>query len=274
MNGLVLPDVPLIYDTVDLHFLRANAERALETIPLEAGDARRVKTIELAMALAADVTVVVAESEGNLLRELVPGVRTYTIPTIHHVSRSAATAAGRSGLLFVGNFNHRPNVDAIEWLTEAILPLILERSPTTFCRVVGSNMPATVRTLARPGLEIVGHVRDIAPLYAQTRLSIAPLRYGAGIKGKVGESAAFGVPIVGTPIAFDGFDFRDGVDCRVAEDPDSFVSAIDYLLKNDAAWLSMSQSAKISLNLRCGPGAVETTLKQMFFDLNIAASIS
>jgi hypothetical protein len=261
--------VPLIYDTVDLHFVRLRSEEAVENDISLQGVADDMQSLETAMASCADATIVVTNGEGELLKSLVPEVKTYTIPTVHHCSISGPKLSGRSGMMFVGNFQHRPNLDAVTWFVSEIFPLIRDDNPDAVLRVVGSNLTPEIRALAQPGIDVVGHVVELAPYYATTRICVAPLRFGAGIKGKVGESAAYGVPVVGTTLAFDGFDFSDGVECRMANTPTEFARAVTELSTNDEQWNAISQRASRSVDAQCGPAVVERTIRCLLADLEI-----
>ncbi|MFE8871766.1 glycosyltransferase family 4 protein [Acetobacter persici] len=115
--------------------------------------------------------------------------------------------------MFLGNFSHAPNVDAALWLAEEIMPLVWRQRPDIGCTIAGADMPERVRRLATPRVEVVGPVPDCGVLFDKVRLSIASLRFGAGIKGKVLEGLAAGVPCVMTPIAAEGMELpRDFAD--------------------------------------------------------------
>lgn len=110
----------------------------------------------------------------------------------------------RRGIAFVGSYGHAPNVDAARVLVDEIMPLVWSHLPGLPCLLVGSDMPDRVRRLAGPHVELVGHVADLGSLLERVRLTAAPLRFGAGVKGKVLDSLAAGVPCVMSPIAAEG----------------------------------------------------------------------
>ncbi len=99
---------------------------------------------------------------------------------------------------------HSPNVDAAHWLIEVIMPLVRQQDPDIECLLVGSNMPDELRRIDCPGIVPMGYVPDLATVFDRVRLTIAPLRYGAGIKGKVLQSLAAGLPCVCTSVAAEG----------------------------------------------------------------------
>jgi glycosyltransferase involved in cell wall biosynthesis len=112
--------------------------------------------------------------------------------------------AQRRGLAFIGGYCHAPNIDAARWLVDEIMPLVWQEAPEIECLLVGSHMPDALLRITRAGVVPLGYVPDLAAIFERVRLTVAPLRYGAGIKGKVLHSLVAGVPCVGTPIAAEG----------------------------------------------------------------------
>jgi glycosyltransferase involved in cell wall biosynthesis len=130
---------------------------------------------------------------------------------VHHVAwdvplhRTAARWEARSGVAFIGSYDHAPNRDAARWLVESVMPLVWRDQPEVRCLLVGSGMPHAVRDLARPGVEALGQVDDLAAsVFDRVRLTAAPLRFGAGLKGKVLDSLAAGVPCAMSEVAAEG----------------------------------------------------------------------
>jgi O-antigen biosynthesis protein len=132
----------------------------------------------------------------------------------------------RNGVAFVGSYTHAQNVDAACWLVEAVMPLVWQADPDIECLLVGSDMPQAVRLLACPGVSVPGHVADLAEVFDRVRLTVAPLRYGAGVKGKVLESFAGGVPCVMSPIAAEGLALPANLRALVGEDPAALAALI------------------------------------------------
>jgi len=113
--------------------------------------------------------------------------------------------ADRSGLAFIGSFAFPPNVDAARCLVSEIMPLVWRKAPEVNCLIVGSDLSDELRhELARPGVNVLGRVDRLGDVFERIRLTVAPLRFGAGIKDKVLRSMAAGLPCVGTPEAFRG----------------------------------------------------------------------
>jgi GT2 family glycosyltransferase/glycosyltransferase involved in cell wall biosynthesis/SAM-dependent methyltransferase len=246
----LVPEVPLVFDTVDLHFLRE--ERAAELAGLAALPPKAValRELELAMIRAADTTVVVSSFEQELLRTLVPDADVRVLPTVHERLAHAddAVPTGREGLLFVGSFAHPPNADGLRWFTSEVLPLIEAVRPGIRVDVVGRDpLPELVES-APPGVTYHGWVEDLEPLYARARVVIAPLRFGAGVKGKIGEAMSHGVPVVMTPVGAEGMAIRDGETALVADDAASFARAVLELLADDTLWSGLSEAARAHID--------------------------
>ncbi|CAL99457.1 GT2 family glycosyltransferase [Saccharopolyspora erythraea NRRL 2338] len=264
------PQCVIAYDTVDVHFLRLERQAALAESQgeAEAGQALRRKAfasrqMELGLTRSCDVTLVVSEAERELLTELVPDADVRVLSNVHEIDWQAADPAGRRDVLFVGSFDHPPNSDAVRWAAQEIMPLVREKCPDAVLHVVGSNPTGEVRELAGRGVEVHGWVPDLAPLYRRSRVTLAPLRFGAGVKGKVGESLGEGVPVVGTTVATEGMHLVDGRDVLVADDARGFADAVVRLLIDDEAWQRLSEAGKVAVAAQFGPAVSLGTLREL-----------
>jgi O-antigen biosynthesis protein len=244
---LYSPHATILFDTVDLHFLREEREAALLGSAGVLAAAQKTKADELSLCRRADATIVVSEVEKKILAELAPSARVEILSNVHRMETERASFDERSGVLFVGGFRHPPNVDAVKWYAQFVLPILHERAPDIVTRIVGSNMPNEIEALKQPGLEIVGFVEDIKPILRRARVSIAPLRYGAGVKGKVNEAMNFGIPVVATALAVEGMHMTSGHDCLVADDPEIFAEHVIALHTDPALWQRISGNAFASV---------------------------
>ncbi|HEY0638246.1 MAG TPA: glycosyltransferase [Pseudonocardiaceae bacterium] len=264
------PSCVVAYDTVDLHFVRLGRQAR---VALEAGDpaaaaaleaeAATVRTQELGLVRDADLTFVVSGPEQDLLGTLLPDADVRVLSNIHAVSPTPASPVGREGILFVGSFDHLPNRDAADWMVTEIMPRVLAAVPSATLHIVGSNPTRAVLDLAGPAVTVHGWVESLAPLYATSRVAVAPLRFGAGVKGKVGESAGLGVPTVGTTLAFEGMDLRPGRDALVGDTPAELADAIVRLLTDDTLWTTISAGGKTAIATQFGPTAARTVLESV-----------
>ncbi len=231
----------VLFNTVDLHFLREQRQAETEQSTQLAEQARRTKALELGVMRKSDATIVISEAERVLLQKEAPDLRIAAIPYVREVHGSAASFQQRRDLVFIGGFLFDPNVDALKYFAEEIWPLIRVQLPELRLLVVGSGMVPEVISIGRiPGIEILGFVENITPIFSRCRLSIAPLRYGAGIKGKVGTSIRHGVPCVATPVAAEGMGLQDRVNVMIGRDAAAFAAAVIEAYQDEVLWDELS----------------------------------
>ena len=238
------PQARIVFDTVDLHYLREERQADLEQSPMLAAAAKKTRQKELDVIAKADVTLVVSTAEQELLAGVSPGAVVRILSTIHEVRESSPAFALRKGLLFVGGFRHSPNVDAMQWFLGEVWPLVRQRLPEIEITIVGSNMPDQVRALAGPGIIIAGFVEQVEPLIDAARISLAPLRYGAGVKGKINQAMASGLPVVATTMAIEGMGLEPGVALLVADVAQDFADAVVHLYSDEALWNRLAEGGR------------------------------
>src|SRR5450830_670518 len=241
------PQARIVFDTVDLHYLREQRLAELENSSALMGTALKTREQELGVIRACDVTLVVSPIELGVLAQEVPGADVRILSNIHEVEPAGPSYAEREGLLFIGGFRHPPNIDAVEWFLAKVWPRVHARLPELVFTVVGSHMPARIQAMTGPGVNIVGYVEDVNPLIAQARISVAPLRYGAGVKGKVNQAMAHGLPVVATGVASEGMGLRPGVDLLVADDPQTYADEIVRLYGDEALWNSLAANGRANI---------------------------
>lgn len=237
------PDARIIFNTVDLHFVREEREGALKNDPALVARARQTREMELEFAVQADATVVVSSSEKILLDELAPEARTHVVPLIRQFTDLPESAfSKRRDIAFVGGFNHQPNIDAIEHFLADVWPHVRRRRPDIGFRVIGANMPKEWARRKEKGVTFVGFVEDLEAELATLRMTVAPLRYGAGAKGKLVSSLAAGVPAVVSAIASEGMGLIDGETVLVADGGEMFAEKIIALYDDEALWTTLSDN--------------------------------
>ena len=217
---------------------------------------------ELLAAQLADVVITHSHAEAALLRSRLPGARVAVVPWAVPLRASTTGFAERDGVVFVGDFAHSPNADAVHRLAPEIVPLVQARDPEICCRVAGNNMPESLRRLARPGLEMIGAVETVDALFERARLTVAPLRYGAGVKAKVVESLAAGVPCVGTAVAFEGMNLPPAVQECIADTPEGLAAAVAKLYRDEAAHAAVAQAGRRYALVTCGEANVDALMQQ------------
>ena len=264
-----LPDVrryqtraAVVFDTVDIHSLRFKREREIRG-RRAAGDAEHALQAEQSLVAACDLTSTVTSAEEHLIRELDPSARTIVLPNIH------ATRAGeppgfddRRGLLFIGMFLHSPNLDAVSWFSSAILPLIRRSLPIQLV-VIGADPPPTLIRESGRDVIFTGWVADVTPLFDAARVFVAPLRFGAGMKGKIGQSLSLGLPVVTTSIGAEGMDLRDETDVLIRDDPESFADAVVRLHDDETLWTELSGRGRETVRDRWSPEVMRRRLETL-----------
>jgi GT2 family glycosyltransferase/glycosyltransferase involved in cell wall biosynthesis len=234
------PRARVIFDTVDLHYLREERLAKLENSASLARTAAQTRRSELAVIAAADATLVVSPVEQSVLREAAPKARVHVISNVHEIVGSRCPFRERQDLFFVGGYQHPPNIDAARWFVGSIWPLIREELPDARFHLVGSKAPDEVRALHGNGVVFHGFVENIEPFLDGCRIAVAPLRYGAGVKGKVNMSMSRGQPVVATPMAVEGMFAKAGRDVMVAETAADFAAAVVQLYRDEALWNRVS----------------------------------
>ncbi len=244
IRGLA-PHARIVFNTIDLHFVREMREADLFDDPRRRAQAEATRASELRSVNAADVTVVVSSHEAEILREAAPDACVHVLPLLFDVPPRppAPCLAGRRDLMFVGTYQHPPNRDAAIYFAREIWPGLRERLPEgTRFLVVGSSITPEIEALAGNGVDVLGFVDDLDAVLATCRLTVAPLRFGAGLKGKVASSLLAGVPVVATPIAVEGTPLRDGVDVLIADSTEAFAEAVLRLYSDAALWEQLSRA--------------------------------
>ncbi len=234
------PRARFIFDTVDLHYLREERMAELESNPALKTSAAQTRRSELAVINAADATLVVSPVEKTVLAESAPGAKVHVISNIHAVTGSKRPFAERKDIFFVGGYQHPPNIDAAQWFVSEIWPLIHEQEPDMTFHLIGSKAPEQIRALNGDGVHFHGFVKTLDPWLDGCRLAVAPLRYGAGVKGKVNMSMSKGQPVVATPMAVEGMFAQSGRDVIVAETARDFAAGVVRLYRDEELWNSVS----------------------------------
>lgn len=247
------PSTCVILDSVDLQFVR-DARRLLsrwwsgsQGWLLDAGYGAETAA-ELNAYGAADAVLAVSPDEAQLVGGMLSDPkRVFWVPDAEDLPRSRVPLTGRSGILFVGSFRHAPNLDALEYLVKEVAPLLdptlLERHPIT---IVGDGLEQTGVDLALsvPHVRLVGWVPSLVRYLQQARITVVPLRYGAGTKRKMIQALMAGTPTVATSVGIEGLGLRPGRDVLLAGDAPSFAESIARLLEDDALWRRLSRRGR------------------------------
>ncbi|MEO7040212.1 MAG: glycosyltransferase [Candidatus Elarobacter sp.] len=241
-----LSSIPILYDTIDLHFVRLRRQAEVEGSTDDASW-RAIEDLELTCGRAANGTVVVSAAEADVLRAA--GIAPIAVvPTIHDIEPALDRPfTATEGLLFIGGYNHVPNIDAAVWLVRDIMPAVWAALPGVHLTLLGANPPASVLALAGERVTVPGYVRDVDPYFRAARIFVAPLRYGAGVKGKIGHALSYELPTITTSIGSEGFDFEHGATALIADDAEAFAASIVSLYENPVLWRRLATGAAEAL---------------------------
>ncbi|PYL58205.1 MAG: hypothetical protein DMF31_09485, partial [Verrucomicrobia bacterium] len=263
---LYAPRSRIIFDTVDLHFVRTEREAQITSDSETREKARQKEQLEYDLIDQADETWVVSNVEQKLLREARPHKSVEIVSTIAEVPGSKTPFALRRDCLFIGGFQHTPNIDAVLFFVQKIYPLVSEHLPDAKFYIIGDKAPPEIVALATERIVIAGWQRDIRPFFDSAKLSVAPLRFGAGVKGKINQSMGFGVPVVATTLAIEGMPLINRRDILVADEAEDFAHALIELYESEALWNNLSENGIRKTRALYSIEAAREKLKLLFGD--------
>lgn len=258
------------YYTHDLHHRRLRQEATLTGNPAILLEAEETERAEVAIFRGVDCVMSCNEEESEIIRGLSPGTRVVTVPPYYVAEedappRDAARFAALRDIVFVGGFPHLPNVDSALFTAREVMPLVWERVPDARLVLVGYAPPPEVRALADdPRIVVTGQVPDLAPCFLGARLSLAALRYGAGVKGKVVQALAFATPLVTTPVGAEGLGLEPGEHALVAEDAAGLAEAAVSLLLDADRCASLGAAGQRFIRGRLSRTAMRRTLDEVY----------
>ncbi len=252
----VCPAAIRVLDTEDLHFLRQARQKKLhqkksgtnetpdhlDNLDLISDNTLR----ELASIYRSDLTLIISREEMGLLDNqfsINQSLLHYYPLLIHELPEVLNTFDHRQDFIFVGTMKHAPNLDAVRRLKKALWPKIKENLPGVNLYIVGSYMTEEVMQMHKPkeGFHVLGHVEDLETLLMKTRLMLAPLAFGAGIKGKLIEAMQFGMPSITTGIGAEGITGKDNWPGKVNGSDSAFIDSAVALYNDEPGWKMAQQ---------------------------------
>ena len=255
------PGAITVVDSVDVHFAREESQAKLGQISWEKVNDTRKR--ELGIYRNADITLAVSEEDISLLKDK------YHIKNVLFVPNIVPSVPRKPGVrepvaLFIGSFLWPPNADAMIWFTHEIWPKIYRQNSKAKFQIIGSSPSPEMLALSEiPGIEVLGFVPETTPYLKNAAVSVAPLRYGGGMKGKVNEALSHGLPVVATSIGSQGFHAENGKEMIITDDPDQFAVEIIGLFE-DYQKQELIGMAGQQLNASlCSPEVVRDLLKKM-----------
>jgi len=232
---------------------------------------RKLVGYERRVCREADRVVAVSEADAAALRRLLPGLDVTVVPNgvdltfLQPGVVPPQPGLSRNALVFTGKMDYRPNVDAVLWFVDAVLPLILEQAPDAHFYVVGQQPHARLARLAEhPAVTLTGRVPDVRPYIAGAGVYVVPLRIGGGTRLKVLEAMAMGRPIVSTRLGCDGFAFTDGQEVVFADEPAAFAASVLALLRDPAEAAALGRRARQHVEAELGWDAIVPRLEALY----------
>lgn len=255
------PKAKIMIDSVDIHFNRMEARARLTNDPKDQAAAHKMKERELAAYVRGDLVIVVSDDDRLILTKHLPSVPVAVIPNIHSVPEFPDPLNRTYGeLVFVGNFTHDPNVDAILYFCRDVMPRIVASHPEAHLNIIGNEPPDDILKLQSHCVNVLGYVPDTKPFLDKAFISIAPLRYGGGMKGKVGEAMSYGLPVVTTSFGAEGFGLVANRDLLIGDDAISFANQVCALLDNSELYNRISKNGYDFIKRNYSLPAVEQIL--------------
>ena len=260
----ILLSTRFIYDMVDIHFLRY--KRAIELEPSRISLKKKYKhffRLETVIAPQLDYMIAISDKEKEIMQKYADETKILTISNIHYpkidISKRNDFASSK-GVIFIGSI-HEPNIDAVKFLYEKIMPLVWKKNPDLEVSVIG-NVADKLDLKLYPKFKFLGFVESIEEHFMTSKLMVAPLRFGAGVKGKIGQAFEYFLPVVTTDIGAEGMQLANEKNVLIANDEQSFAEAIIQLNNNENLWNTLSENSVDSLR-PFSTQAVNETLKKI-----------
>jgi O-antigen biosynthesis protein len=232
-----------IYDTVDLRYLRERRKAQLEGNEQALQNAESLRRAELYLASQSDMTLVVSEVEKEVLQRENAALNVRVVPHVYRPPESVPAHQERDGVLFIGGFTHDPNVDGIRWFAKKVWPRVREDLGPVKLFVVGSNTTKEVMQLNSESVIVTGFLKDIGQVLTSCRVFVAPLRYGAGVKGKILQAMSYGLPVVTTAVGAEGLPLEHGSNALIAQGEEEFAAGVARLYRDEELWQRISANS-------------------------------
>jgi GT2 family glycosyltransferase/glycosyltransferase involved in cell wall biosynthesis len=242
-----------IFDTVDLHFVREQRRLELEV--------QQWKNLEFYLAQNTDHTFVVSPVEKELLANESFADKVAVVSNIHSLEPCEKGFEERAGLLFIGGFAHPPNEEGVLWFIDYVLPQIRNKLPDIPLTIIGSNPTDAVLAKASDTITITGFVEDVSDYFNNARVFVSPLLHGAGVKGKIGQSFSYGLPVVTTSIGAEGMSLVDGHNALIADTETAFADQIVELYTERTLWQTLSVNGRKVITEQFSPATIRSALE-------------
>lgn len=259
------PQAKIIYDMVDIHYLRMERGLEIKYDKKRAKEVEHYKYIETELCKKADKIAVISEKEKEFMKSFVDESQLFTVSNVHNLKvkpESMPPFESRDGIFFIGTFLHDPNVDAVEVLHQKIMPLVWEKLPDLKITIIGSEAPEFIQKMNSEKFKIAGFVEDITPYYENCFASVSPLRFGAGVKGKIGQALEYTLPVLTTEIGAEGMFLEDGITALIAgnDDYQKFADNIVKICTQKEIWETLHNNSEKAIF----PFSIEAQKEEIF----------
>ena len=255
------PHAITIIDSVDLHYVREETQAKIGLI--KEAKAKKTKKRELKIYREADITVAVSIDDLVTLKDKDNLGEVFIVPNI--VDTVYRSDVYRDPVvIFIGAYLWPPNVDAVKWFMKEVWPIVRKLNDKAEFLIIGSDPPDEIKTFNdEPGVKALGYVPETKPYLEKAAVSVAPLRYGGGMKGKVNEALAHGVPVVATSIGAQGFQVEDGTQMFIKDDAEGFANAIISLLQDQNKQRTVGLAGQKFNETICSPDVVRVKISKV-----------
>ena len=251
----------LIYFAPDLEFLREKRRMEMENESQK--NLKKIKDREFYLLRNSDVIGIHSPVEKELILTELPDAKVSHVPLpIAKITATSTPFEKRNHLLFVGS-SHPPSIDAINYFIEGIMPILKEKLPGCKMCVVGGISRDKIKEPHNDNVIFAGFVKDLLPYFEDSRIYVAPLRYGAGIKGKVLEAMSYGLAVVTTSVGAEGIGLTDGENVLIADDAEAFVESIARIYNDKRLWEKISKNGQRYVEKNFSQGIFRDSVRDM-----------
>ena len=267
-------DAKVIFNNADLHFLR-ELRAALKpgAAPELLEVAKTTRTDELAVCDKVDAILCYNATEHAVITShILEAEKLHITPWVLEQKDPAPDFKSRDGIAFLGGFNHTPNIEAVEYLANEIMPLLFEQRPDITLYVYGSNIPKKFEEYNTDNIKISGFAETLDGVYHDHRIFVAPLLSGAGIKGKVLEAMAYGTPTVLTEVSAEGTGLSHEISTLIAQEPQEWVDAIIKLYDDKKLWTKFAENEQTIVRTKYSFEHGHKAFKKIFASVGVYSS--
>jgi len=259
------PQAQIIYDMVDIHFLRMQRGLEIQFDKKKEKQIEYYKNIETNLSKKADKVVVISQKEKDFMSDFIDESKLFTISNVHNLKvkpQEMPPFEERQGIFFIGSFLHDPNVDSVKHLYNKILPIVWKTLPNLKVFIIGQEPSEEISNMNSDLFQVKGFVENIVPFYENCFASVSPLRYGAGVKGKIGQAFEYALPVVTTTIGAEGMFLEDRFTALISENEDyqKFAENIIEVCTNKQLWDTLQNNSAKAIF----PFSIEAQKEEMF----------